>query len=217
MTTRPRLLDLFCGGGGCSVGYDRAGFDVTGVDIAVMPAYPFFDVHQGDALAVLADRDYCRTFDAVHASPPCQAYSALAKRWPGRGHPELIDVVRDRLDMVGRPYVIENVIGSPVDGVTLCGSMFGLTDVLGRSLKRHRLFEADRRLPDPPKDACKGKAIVGVYGHGGGTEAGRGIKLAGAAAAVALGIDWTTNQAVLSQAIPPAYTEWVGRHLITRI
>lgn len=220
MGARPRLLDLFCGGGGCSVGYHRAGFDVTGVDIAPQPTWPFLDVYQSDALAVLADVAWCREFDVVHASPPCQLWSPLAKRTRGTYH-DLITPVREALHRIGRPWVIENVAGAPLDGVTLCGSMFGLADDDGRVLRRHRVFEADTDLPAPPPDACTGREIIGVYGTGGAwtrtAPGGGGVKVSGAEAAALMGVTWTDRQSVLAQAIPPAYAEWVGAAMLARL
>lgn len=138
---KPRLLDLFCGAGGCSVGYARAGFDVVGVDIEPHPDYPF-DFIEADALEILfmlANGDGVSIYghlwpDAVHASPPCQAYTTMSNRWRGAGgkadeHVELIAVVRERLRSAGVPYVIENVPGAKRDmrsPLTLTGGMFGL-------------------------------------------------------------------------------------------
>ena len=217
MAVRPRLLDLFCGAGGAAMGYHQAGWDVTGVDIAPQPHYPaFMEVHQDDALLVLADLDYVAMFDAVHLSPPCKRYTSLAAL-SDREYPDLIGVSRDLVRATGKPYVIENVVGAPLlDPIILCGSMFGLG--FGCSiLKRHRLFESNVPLTAPPDD-CKGKPVVGVYGTGGAwtrtAPGGGGVKVSGADAAHALGIDWTTYQPVLSQAIPPAYTEHIGRQLM---
>lgn len=173
-----KLLDLFCGAGGCSVGYHRAGFDVTGVDIAPQPRYPFFEVHQQDAMAVLSDVDYCRQFDVIHASPPCQLYSVATLR-RGRTYnryPDLVGPVRAALRGIGRPYVIENVPGAPmVDPVTLCGSMFGLgtTDA---ELRRHRLFESDQLLYAPGPHRCGRRPAVTVAGHAGGSSTRDGEK-----------------------------------------
>lgn len=216
--TQKRLLDLFCGCGGCSVGYARAGFDVTGVDLAPMTRYPFMDLVQDDALAVLRDVSYVAEFDAIHASPPCQRYSVTAARWNSRdAHPDLVPPVRDLLRASGKPYIIENVVGAPLlTPVMLCGSMFGL-GFDGAILRRHRLFETNFPLTAPP-DACQGKRAVGVYGTGGAwartAPGGGGVKVSGADAAQALGIDWTDYQPVLAQAIPPAYTEHIGRQLL---
>lgn len=213
-----KLLDLFCGAGGCSVGYQRAGFEVTGVDIEPMGHHPFFDVIQDDALVVLRDRRFVAQFDAIHASPPCQHYTSL-RTLSDRAHPDLVGVVRELLRATGKPYVIENVVGAPlIDPIILCGSMFGLGfgDAI---LKRHRLFESNVPLT-APVDACKGRPVVGVYGTGGAWKrtapGGGGVKVSGPDAAVALGIDWTTYQPVLAQAIPPAYAEHVGRQLMAR-
>lgn len=215
---QPRLLDLFCGAGGCSAGYARAGFAVTGVDLAPQGHYPYFDLIQDDALLVLDDRAFISQFDVIHASPPCPRYSSLTHVSGNRdNHPDLVAPVRDLLIASGKPYIIENVVGAPLlDPIVLCGSMFEL-GVKGATLRRHRLFESNMPLAAPP-DACAGKSIVGVYGTGGAwtrtAPGGGGVKVSGKAAAEALGIDWTDYQPVLAQAIPPAYTEHIGRQLI---
>jgi len=211
--TRPRLLDLCCCAGGCSVGYHRAGFDVVGVDHAPQPDYPF-EFHRADAL-----RYPLTGFDAYAASPPCKVHTALrhTRTTPAlfEAHVDLVAAVRARLVATGRPYVIENVPGAPLlDPVTYCGSSFGL------AVRRHRLFESNVPLVAPPCDHAGQPVVLGVYGTGGpdnraNRPGGGGRKVAGADAAAALGIDWTTDQRRLSQAIPPAYTEHLGRQLLT--
>src|SRR5690348_16558972 len=130
---KPRLLDLFCGAGGCSMGYHRAGFEVVGVDIKPQKNYPF-EFHQADALEFL--KIHGHEFDAIHASPPCQRYSVGRHiHQSGGNHPDLVHPTRSLLEATGKPWVIENVMGSPVAGVTLCDLMFGL------KVLRHRLFE----------------------------------------------------------------------------
>lgn len=212
---KPRLLDLFCCAGGAGIGYSRAGFDVVGVDIAPQPNYPLPFI-QADALTL--GRDFLASFDAIHASPPCQSYSDLAKRnrnadkWP-----RLIEPVREMLDEIGRPYVIENVDGAPmIDPVVLCGTMFPPLRVL-----RHRLFEANFEIVPPvhrkhPKvhtfDRRKAhfgktdewKDFVQVTGGGNCTLA---------AARAAMGIDWMTK-AEINESIPPAYTEFIGKQAV---
>jgi DNA (cytosine-5)-methyltransferase 1 len=111
--TRPRLLDLFCGAGGCSVGYQRAGFDVHGVDIRVQHRYPLWSVEQANALDVLADVEFCRSFDVLAASPPCKQYTSL-NQVNKRRHPDLLTPTRAALKAIGRPYIIENVVGAPL-------------------------------------------------------------------------------------------------------
>lgn len=216
-----KLLDLFCGAGGATMGYHRAGFEVTGVDIEPQGRYPLLELIQDDALAVLSDQAFIAGFDVIHTSPPCQRYSVTAARWDRReSHADLVGPVRQRLIASGKPYVIENVVGAPLnDPIVLCGSMFslGLGD---RILKRHRLFESNVELWAPPDD-CQGKPAVGVYGTGGAwtrtAPGGGGVKASGADAAKALGIDWTDYQPVLAQAIPPAYTEHIGRQLLAHL
>ena len=150
--TRPRLLDLFCGAGGAAMGYHRAGFDVVGVDNRPQPHYPF-EFHQGDALVALDELTRGMPkgllgvpFDAVHASPPCQRYSAAAEiHDSSEQHPDLIEPTRHLLQAIGRPYVIENVERSPLStSLMLCGSMFDL------GVRRHRWFESNQLDARPP-------------------------------------------------------------------
>lgn len=204
--SRPRLLDLFCGAGGAAMGYHRAGFEVVGVDIAPQPHYPFAFI-QADALMW-----WIGGFDAIHASPPCQAYSWSARRWNVE-RADLLDDTRERLRMAGVPFVIENVPGAPLlEPAVLCGRMFGLP------LIRHRLFETNWQLwplPGHPRHVGligKGQAVT-VAGHGGDNVRGNGGR---AAKRAAMGIDWMTD-VELNEAIPPAYTEWIGRQLIAAL
>ena len=218
---RPRLLDLFCGAGGAAVGYHRAGFEVVGVDIAPQPRFPFAFV-QADALAFLAEHGH--EFDAIHASPPCQAFSA-AQTIRGRVHPDLLTPCRELLIAIGRPAVIENVIGAPMRAdVTLCGTLFGLGVPAKRGyLERHRAFEfACFPVPLILRPACNHPPeyrAVGVYGHTGTSatfdRTKRGSGNHGWLVAdwrEAMGIDWMTRDE-LAQAIPPAYTEFIGGFL----
>ena len=212
---RPRLLDLFCCAGGAAKGYHQAGFDVVGVDVSPQPRYPYEFV-QSDVLDL--DDTFLRSFDAVHASPPCQAYSDLAKR-NRNGHqwPRLIEPVRVRLIETGKPYVIENVEGSPLrDYVVLCGTMFSELRVL-----RHRLFETNFPIMAPPHPS---HPLVHTHdrrkGHYGRTdESVDYVQVTGggnctiAAARDAMGIDWMIKREI-NEAIPPAYTEYVGRALM---
>lgn len=214
-----RLLDLFCGAGGCAVGYSRAGFtEIVGVDIANQPRYPFAFV-QADALEYVAEHGH--EFDAIHASPPCQAYSQVNRRQhlQGRAYPDLIEPTRALLEKSGRLWIIENVEAAPLRGaIRLCGTSFGLP------IRRHRLFESSSMLLSIPCNharfreqkypTCfqtKGKerrrsSVVQCYGN----TSGVGLWPA------ALGIDWM-NRYEMSQAIPPAYTEFIGRQLLSAI
>lgn len=201
--TRPRLLDLFCGAGGAAMGYHRAGFDVVGVDIKPQPRYPF-EFIQADAFYALKAWGY--RFNAVHASPPCQAYSWAAKRWDVE-RDDLLAPTRSALIQSGMPWVIENVVGAPMGNyVTLCGTMFGLGVI------RHRLFESSQSIAllRPP---CAHVGSVGegdyvtVAGHGGNGRAALHLWKD------AMGIDWMKREE-LTQAIPPAYTEYIGRELM---
>lgn len=196
------------------MGYSRAGFDVVGVDLDPQPNYPF-EFHQGDALEYLADHGH--EFDVVHASPPCQGYSAL-KAVHGNEWPLLIDPVRDMLNALGKPYVIENVQGAPLRrDMTLCGEMFGL------GVLRHRYFELGNWEGTAPEHVKHRGRVAGwrhgqfydgpyfaVYGLGGG-------KGTVAQWQEAMGISWTNNRHELAEAIPPAYTELIGKQLIAAL
>ena len=217
--TRPRLLDLFCGAGGAAVGYHRAGFDVVGVDIAPQPHYPF-EFHQADAMTFPLDG-----FDAIHASPPCQAYSVATARWGAdqvASHPALIDSVRERLATTRLPCIIENVetarwaLRSPI---LLCGTSFGLGSGR-RELRRHRLFELggfDIALFPPCSHRQRPQTITVVGGLGGKSrrDTKDGQPFASTADRLeAMGTPWMIGREVVG-AIPPAYTEWIGRQLLT--
>jgi len=217
-----RLLDTFCKAGGCSAGYRRAGFtEIVGVDNKPQPRYPFEFV-QADAIEYI--REHGHEFDAIHASPPCQRYSTItkhtseakrrAKAKTAQDHPDLIVPTRAALVASGKPYVIENVPGAPlIEPVLLCGSMFGL------QVRRHRLFEVALGRPNvfQPQPQCSHKRqgrVVGVYGHSGGSSKRDGISFSGVEAwKAAMDIDWMTG-AELAEAIPPAYTEYIGRQLL---
>jgi len=208
---KPRILDLFCGAGGAAMGYARAGFEVVGVDLKPQPRYPF-EFHQGDALEFLGDHG--REFDAIHASPPCQAYVRSGMVAKDGRHPRLIDPVRFDLNEVGRPWVIENVPGAPLrTQVILCGSMFGL------GVRRHRLFESNSSIFGLVPPCNHSKPITGVYGHchgkGGAWHNGNKTMLPSDLATWSreMGIDWM-NERELALAIPPAYTEWIGKRLL---
>lgn len=206
-----RILDLYCGVGGAGWGFHLAGHQVTGVDIAPQPNYPFKFI-QADVLKL--DIRFLREFDIVHASPPCQAYSTM-RHLSTHVHPQLIAPTRSMLIASQRLYVIENVYGSSLDSpFVLCGSMFNLgahcRDGVWRQLRRHRYFETNITwMPDPPAHAHVGQP-VGVYGTGGGGQMTRGYKSYPGEDAEALGIGWEATRAELAQAIPPAYTEWIG-------
>ena len=212
---KPRLLDLFCCAGGAGVGYSKAGFEVVGVDISKQPHYPLPFV-QTDALTL--DPKFIALFDAIHASPPCQSYSDLAKRNGNADEwPRLIEPVRDMLVRSGLPYIIENVEGAPLrNPVILCGTMFK-----GLRVIRHRLFEANFPIVPPPHgkhpichtfDKRKGqygktdemRDFVSVNGGG---------NCSVAAARAAMGINWMTKNE-LNEAIPPVYTQLIGEQLL---
>lgn len=202
------------------MGYHRAGFEVVGVDIRPMPRYPF-EFHQGDALEYL--QAHWQEFDAIHASPPCQAFTKYKNARPDlpKKYPDLIGVTRCALIATGKAWVLENVVGAPVNGmIMLCGSMFGL------DVRRHRLFESSQMIMTPPcnhsiwrpnrfpggrsrerghaRVACRGTVEIGRWNIPIQTQYR------------AMGIDWMELHE-LSEAIPPAYTEFIGKQLINTL
>jgi DNA (cytosine-5)-methyltransferase 1 len=206
------MLDLFCKAGGASVGYHRAGFEVVGVDIKKQKRYPF-EFIQADALEVMQDLDFLRSFDVLVGSPPCQTHSITQHLRNAQGKStdkiDLIPETRAAFIESGLPYVIENVPGAPLkDALVLCGSSFGL------KVRRHRLFESTIPLTGLPCDHKGQGRPVGIYGsmrdnipQGGRTA--HSIE----EAREAMGIDWML-WGDLVEAIPPAYTEHIGRQLL---
>lgn len=207
---RPLALDLFCGAGGAAVGLHRAGFDLHGVDIEPQPSYPFRFTLLNAFEAVEFPCDF------IWASPPCQAYTTLRTRH-NKNYPDYIDELRDLLELTDLPWVIENVIGAPLrDPIILDGRMFGLKVV------RRRAFESNipLRVPDRPIDKKSGpgshrwpykpkNGFVMVTGTGGNYKFDEGCR--------AMGIDWMKNKTELSQAIPPAYSEWIGQQIMEKM
>lgn len=219
---KPRLLDLFARAQGTSVGYARAGFAVTASDIDTYEKHPeVAEWVMADAFDVLDDVTYCRTFTAITASPNCEGYSDLASLPTTAFRAQEIPIVREKLERIGRPYVIENVPRARkhmIDPVQLCGSMFGLGATCRkgetRRLRRHRLFDASPGLVLPvPDGGCAHRGLVGgVYGTGGGGQQTRGYRFWPEEAAEAMGIDWMHRDDIC-KAIPPIYTQWIGYHL----
>lgn len=215
-----RILDLFCGAGGAAVGYHRAGFEVVGVDIKAQPRYPFKFI-QADVMRFCTDWGYY--FDAIHASPPCQAYSAMSHCRPGLAekYPKLIEPTRELLKATGLPYVIENVEGAPlVDYGQVCGTQLGCNaEFNGRKyeLQRHRWFETN--WPLVTYECEHVYRSFPVYGHGapGNRPDLRGPDYAETARQI-MGCSWMSRDE-LDEAIPPVYAEFVGlqlrRHLRT--
>lgn len=211
----PALLDLFCGPGGAGEGYRRAGFTVVGVDNRPQPANPG-TVHIADALDILRRPDQLAPFAAIHASPPCQTFTAYRRKGHGvgDGYDDLIAPVREALEATGKPYVIENVVGAPLKNpIQLCGSSFGL------DIRRHRLFESNVDLTAPPCDHgwqtprfppatnrtnLRSTVEIGVW------------RIPLHVQRQAMGITWMAREE-LSLAIPPAYTEHLGRQLMAAL
>lgn len=215
---KPRLLDLFCGAGGCGMGYSRAGFEVVGIDRDPQPQYPF-EFHQADALEYLAAHGH--EFDFIHASPPCQRYSTMTPKHTKDNHPDLLPVVVDILRKFGKPYCIENVAGARKllhAPLLLCGTMFNL------KTRRHRFFETSFTIFSPAtcnhsmeqlfvttagSNSCHARPLVD------------GVKRKSTSyAPEAYGIDWMDFEG-LREAVPPAYTEYIGgkalAHLTKRV
>lgn len=225
-----RLLDLFCGAGGAGEGYRRAGFTVTGVDIKRRRCgYPPGDFIHTDALEVLSDTAFLRTFDAIHASPPCQTHTRAKHLRDAQGKTgravDLIPETRAALNAAGVPYIIENVPGAPVrPDVVLCGSMFPelhVYDATGRRwLQRHRWFEMagiTAPLAMECRHAAAGVRPLGVYaGKADNIPSGGQTCSTLAQAQTLMGIEWMPWAAIV-EAIPPAYTEHIGSHLIDQL
>jgi len=210
---KPRLLDLFCGAGGASMGYYRAGFEVIGVDIKPQPHYPF-EFHQADALTYPLEG-----YDAYHASPPCQRYTRATckqRMIEGREYPDLISAIRNRLKMLDKPYIIENVVGSPLETtIILHGGMFKLKVI------RPRLFETSFLTFQPQIERLL--AYRKICGRDYYRVMSGGLWLKGEETrgsfldwCNAMGIDWMIKNE-LTQAIPPAYTEYIGHYLMEAV
>ena len=213
--TRPRLLDACCCAGGASMGYHRAGFNVTGIDIAPRPNYPFAFI-QGDAIEYI--RDHGHEYAAIHASWPCQHDAAITKGTNAHlrdTYADLYAAGRDAMLATGRPWVIETTAARP--DVVLCGTQFDLP------ILRHRKFEVHGWIPlAPPHIRHRGRVrgwrhgtyyegdYLAVYGKGGGKASVPEMQ-------AALGIDWTDVHEELTEAIPPAYTQFLGEQLITQL
>ena len=194
------LLDAFCGAGGCTKGYQRAGFYVVGVDHLPQPHYCGDEFYQADALEFIAEHG--REYDVIHASPPCQRYSRVTA-WRGNrlDHPDMIGAVRSILMQVAVPYVIENVQDARsllIRPFMLCGTHFGLP------IRRHRYFESPMLCP-LLTPTCQHRDTDFAHDHGG--------KQTETQYRDAMGCDWMLVQEA-RQAIPPAYTEWIGRRLL---
>jgi DNA (cytosine-5)-methyltransferase 1 len=207
-----RLLDLYCKAGGASMGYSKAGFEVVGVDIKKQKRYPF-EFIQADAIEVLNNTEFLKGFDVIHASPPCQTHSSTKHLRNAQGKStskvDLIPETRAGLIAWGKTYIIENVPGAPLlNPVQFCGSSFGLT------ARRHRLFESNHALQGSVCDHKAQGKPVGIYGSmrdeiPGGGHTAKTIEQA----REAMGIDWMI-WGELVEAIPPIYTEKIGRQLI---
>ena len=201
-----RVLDVFCCQGGASKGYSDAGFNVVGVDLSPQPRYPFTFV-QADAIAFISEHGH--EFDFIHASPPCQRYSAT-QRIQGNDHPDLIGPTREALTATGRPWVIENVMDAAPElrnPVMLCGEMFGIRTY------RHRLFESGGGFSFEPPAHPSHRARTTKMGRP--VQPGEYMHVVGNFTGVSeardiMGMPWASRDG-LREAIPPVYAEYVGR------
>lgn len=207
----PRLLDLFSGAGGAAMGYHQAGFTVVGIDNRRMPRYPFTFI-QTDALEYLVEHGH--KYDVIHASPPCQDHSPLRSVAGEHGTGWLLQATLDALAQQSAPWVVENVSAAHNRAdILLCGEMFGLRTI------RHRRFTIDHRIsgllaiPPHPKHrrptSTKNRISALAEGHNLSITGNVGIH----AGPLCMGIDWMTGDE-LSQAIPPAYTKFIGDQLL---
>lgn len=212
---RPRLLDLFCCAGGAGMGYHQAGFEVVGVDIKPQPRYPF-EFIQADCLGL--DPAFIASFDAIHASPPCQLFTVYRNNHAQTFKPaaNLIPEARDMLRKSGRPWIMENVPGAPLIGaIRLCGTSFPPLEV-----RRHRMFEASIELHSLPCD--HGRLTERKYPGSTNRPNGRTVCNIGeyrvplALQKKAIGIDWMRLEEI-SEAIPPAYTRFIGEQLMRHV
>lgn len=199
-----KVLDLFCGGGGASMGIHLAGHEVEGLDIVFQKEYPFKFI-QGDALDYILDG-----YDAFHASPPCQRFSKSTKQWINLGYeyPDLIALTRERLLLTGKPFVLENVTEAPLrKDLILCGQMFNL------NVRRHRAFEIHGfEVPAIEHTKHIGRVgdgrIVSVFGHGGGVRYNHATSDMNVWRE-AMNISWITKRKTLAESIPPDYTKYI--------
>jgi hypothetical protein len=205
-----KVLDLFCGVGGASDGYNRAGFDVFGVDINAQPNYPF-PMLIADAMEVLEGKYLdLDEYDLIHASPPCQTWSWGTRKDREEKFPDLLTPTINALTALGKPFVIENIPNSGLNGMTLCGTQFGLP------LLKHRVFMTNfPMLALPHEKHVWGGVMAGIYvtvaGHGGNNKNGNyGVP----AWRKAMDMDWPTTRHELAEAIPPAYTEYVAKQFL---
>ena len=206
-----RLLDIFCGAGGASKGYEMAGFDVTGIDLKSGKRYPFTYIKKDFKTLTVED---LQDYDVIHASPPCQTFSITKNLRIAQNKKtdkeDLLDVTRQLLIDSGKPYVLENVPGAPLrNPIQLCGSVFNL------QVRRHRLFESNMPLKGSGCDHKQQGRPVGIYGSlndkiPGGGQTAKTIEIA----RQAMGINWMI-WTELVEAIPPMYTEFIGKQVMT--
>lgn len=205
---RPKLLDLYCGAGGAAMGYYRAGFDVVGIDINPQPHYPF-EFHQEDAIEYLSL--HWRDFDSFHASPPCQFASELTPMAYRKNHKNWIPETQDALRATGKFYAIENVEAARkyiVNPVMLCGSMFGL------GVWRHRYFELHKSITLLTPTCNHGNVPVLISGTR--RRNNDRFEFSAQECRDASGLFWMTRKE-MDEAIPPAYTEFIGSALLSRL
>lgn len=216
------MLDLFCKQGEASMGYSRAGYTVTGIDIDPQPNYPFEFV-QADALEYLAEHGH--EYDLIHASPPCQKYSRATAPFRSLGYEykDMVEPTRELLRATGKPSVMENVPGSPIrPDVKLCGRMFGLPLVRWRWFEIEGVFCLNPCKPHIPRGIVKRGEAVSIFGKGAYRKSrndARPIFDQGSVRATwgfAMGIDWMDCEG-MREAIPPSYTKWIGEAIFEQV
>jgi DNA (cytosine-5)-methyltransferase 1 len=217
-----KLLDLFCCAGGASMGYYRAGFEVTGIDIKDQPSYPFKFI-KGDVMEIIKDKDFLNSFDVIHASPPCQGYSNATKPdsvyvhySQGKDTPKLIEPVRNALINTGKYYIIENVAGAKeylIEPFRLTGYMFNMP------IERTRYFECNFPVAELKNITKRGyskkyaeengidyrdMSVTGKSRRKGSIDVWRKV----------MDMPWAGRGWELTEAIPPAYTKYIGEQIL---
>jgi len=206
-----KVLDLFCCCGGAAKGLHDAGFESVGIDIRNNHEYPYQFI-QSDVFEL--PLNYFQEFDLIWASPPCQQFSVSSRRWINVGYDfdgDMIQATRKLLLKTGKPFIIENVIGSPLrKDLILCGQMFALRVV------RHRIFEINGFRVPQLKHLKHKKPLnfnhsyyVNLTGHGGQSYSFKMEDWQNA-----IGISHIHKKEHLTQAVPPAYSKYIGENFL---
>jgi DNA (cytosine-5)-methyltransferase 1 len=216
-TAQVMALDMYCCAGGATKGLQRAGFKVLGVDHKAQPRYCGDWFVEADCLSLTPA--FVRQFDFAWASPPCQAHTSMKTMWNAKQHADLIPQTLDLLKRAGVPYVVENVVGAPLENAfMLCGTQFGL-GIPEAELRRHRLFVTNTGLAFPRRCKHRKRYTIGVYGGGHGVSLHRHARgercFTAEQQRKAMDMPWATVDE-MSQAIPPAYSEFIARAFLAQ-